>query len=229
MILGGLQQEAGLLPGLTFLPQWGPGLAGLVTMLAFRKRDGLRITFWSARMPARRYLAAALLALGFGLLPFLFARLFLDPAPSSPLSVALVAGMAAGALGEEIGWRGYLHRRVAPHLGGLASSLLVGVLWTLFHVHFWAGGVWFMAFAGLAFVSLSVMLYALLAEYEFNVAGATLFHLGINLTAALTTGLVLSLSLSFMAAYGVIAALVAAGVVWLRRDLFAGSPPANVT
>jgi hypothetical protein len=28
-LIGGLQQGAGLLPDLTFLPQWGPGIAGL--------------------------------------------------------------------------------------------------------------------------------------------------------------------------------------------------------
>ena len=80
--IGGLQQEAGLLPGLTFLPQWGPGLAGLVTMLIFLKRDGLRITFYRAGMPLRRYLWAFLLPLGFGLLALLFALAFLgDPQP----------------------------------------------------------------------------------------------------------------------------------------------------
>jgi hypothetical protein len=47
ILIGGLQQEAGLLPGLTFLPQWGPGIAGLITMLIFRKRDGVGITFFS--------------------------------------------------------------------------------------------------------------------------------------------------------------------------------------
>ena len=64
------------------------------------------------------------------------------------------------------------------------------------------------------------MAYAVLAEYEFNVLGATLFHLAINLTSALVAGLVLNFSLPFMIAYGAIAALIAAAVVFVRRDLF---------
>jgi len=77
-----------------------------------------------------------------------------------------------------------------------------------------------MAFFGLGLVSLSIMAYAVLAEYEFNVLGATLFHLAINLTAALVAGFVLSFNLPFMIAYGVIAALIAVVVVFVRRDLF---------
>jgi uncharacterized protein len=225
-LIGGLQQEAGLLPGLTFLPQWGPGLAGLITMLIFLKREGVRITFFRAGMPLRRYLWAILLPLGFGLLALLFALVFLgDPQPLS-LTVTGIAMMLAGALGEEIGWRGYLHKRIAPHLNGLASSLLVGLLWTSFHTIYFEGGVLFMAFFGLALVSLSIMAYAVLAEYEFNVLGATLFHLAINLTSALAAGLVLNFSLPFMIAYGVMAALIASAVVWVRRDLFFNPSPA---
>jgi hypothetical protein len=61
--LGVLQQEAGLLPGWTFLPQWGPGIAGLLTMLIFHKKDEVRITFYSRAMPLRRYLWTVLLPL----------------------------------------------------------------------------------------------------------------------------------------------------------------------
>jgi membrane protease YdiL (CAAX protease family) len=222
-LIGGLQQEAEVLPGLTFLPQWGPGIAGLITMLIFRRRDGVRITFFSPEMPLRRYLWAFLLPFGYGLLTFFFALIFFGDPQSMGFSVLVVAMMIAGALGEEIGWRGYLQRRISPHLNSLASSLLVGLLWTPFHVMYFEGGVMFTAFFGLALVSLSVMAHAVLAEYAFNVVGATLFHLAINLTSALVAGLVLSFSLPFMAAYGLIGALVAAAVVWLRRDLIFAS------
>jgi len=219
-LIGGVQQEIGLPAELTVLFQWAPGIAGLLTMLIFRKRDGVRITFFSAKMPLRQYLWAFLLPLGFGLLAFVFARVFLGDPQGMPLTVAGVGLMIAGAVGEEIGWRGYLHKRIAPHMNGLTSSLLVGVLWALFHVQYYAGGLLFMAFMGLAFISLSIMAYAVLAEVEFNVLGAALFHLGINLTAVLIAGLLLSFSLPFAIAYGVIAALIAGVVVYARRELF---------
>jgi membrane protease YdiL (CAAX protease family) len=193
-------------------------------MLVFRKRDAIRITFFSAAMPLRRYLAAFFLPLSFGLLPLLFALVFLgDPQPIS-LSAAVLAGMIAGALGEEIGWRGYLHKRIAPPLNGLLSSVLVGVLWAPFHVQYYAGGLAFMAFFGLGLVSLSIMAYAVLAEYEFNVLGATLLHLAINLTSAQYAGLILGFSLPLMIAFGTIAAIFAAVVVFVRRDQFFGTP-----
>ncbi|MBN1248835.1 MAG: CPBP family intramembrane metalloprotease [Anaerolineae bacterium] len=220
MSLGGLQQEAGLLPELTFLPQWGPGIAGLVTMLIFLKRDGVRISFFSREMPFRRYLWAFLLPLGFGLLALVAALLLFGDLQPLPLSTATIAMMIAGAIGEEIGWRGYLHKRIAPHLNGLWSSVIVGVLWASFHTPYYGGGLLYMVFFGLALVALSVMAYAVLAEYQFNVLGSTLFHLAINLTSALVAGLVLTLSLPFMVSYGVIGALLAAAVVYARRDLF---------
>jgi hypothetical protein len=84
-----------------------------------------------------------------------------------------------------------------------------------------------MAFYGLSLVSFSVMAYAVLAEYKFNVLGATVFHLAINLTSALYASLLLSFTLSFMIAYATIAAAIAAGVVLVRRKLFFSKSAAN--
>jgi membrane protease YdiL (CAAX protease family) len=220
-LIGGLQQEAGLLPGLIFLPQWGPAIAGLLTMLIFLKRDKVRITFFDGRMPPLCYLWTVLLPLGFALLAYLFALVFLGQPGSMQFSISAVAMMLAGAIGEEIGWRGYLHRRIAPHMNGLLSSLIVGLLWASMHVPYWQGGVLFVLFHGLAVISLTVMAYALLCEHRFNVLGATLFHLATNVGSALSYSLLLGeFDLPFMIAYGLIAALIAAVVVVLRRDLF---------
>jgi len=43
-----------------------------------------------------------------------------------------VINVFAGAFGEEIGWRGYLQPRLAP-LGSLASMVLVGLVWGVWH------------------------------------------------------------------------------------------------
>lgn len=86
---------------------------------------------------------------------------------------------------------------------------------------YFEGGILFMVFFGLVMFSMSIMAYATLAEYRFNVLGATLFHLAINLTSVLVAGLVQeSFSLPYMIAYGVIAAPIAALVVIARRELF---------
>ena len=220
LVIGALQQEAGLPAELTVLFQWAPGIAGLLTMLIFRKRDRVRITFVDPEMPLRQYLLAALLPLGSGLLVFMFARIFLGNLEAMPFTVANVGLMIAGAVGEEVGWRGYLHKRIAPHMRGLTSSALVGVLWALFHVQYYGGGFLFMAFMALAFISFTIMAYTALAEYQFNVLGATVFHLAINFTAMLYAGLVQRFSLPFAVAYGLIAVLIAAAVVGIRRDLF---------
>ncbi len=220
VFIGGVQQEVGLPEDLLFLFQWAPGIAGLLTMLIFRKRDGVRITFVDRGMPLRSYLWPFLLPLSHGLLAFAFALLVLGDPQGMSLTAPAVLTMIIGAVGEEIGWRGYLHKRIAPHMRGLTSSLLVGLLWTLFHVQYYEGGLLFMVLMGIVYVSLTIMAYAALADYAFNVLGATVFHLAINLTAAFVAGLVLSFSLPFVIAYSVIAALIAAAVVLLRRDLF---------
>ena len=43
MVLGGLQEAAGLDYAVVTLPQWGPGLAALLMLILFR-RDGLRLS-----------------------------------------------------------------------------------------------------------------------------------------------------------------------------------------
>jgi uncharacterized protein len=58
------------------------------------------------------------------------------------LSLQLGAGLVlscASALGEEIGWRGFLSPRLSARFGFLRGNLLTGLLWSLWHwpVLFW--------------------------------------------------------------------------------------------
>lgn len=59
--------------------------------------------------------------------------------PLHPFWIGLLAALVAGptvnaiaAFGEELGWRGYLQRELAP-MGFWPSSLLIGALWGLWH------------------------------------------------------------------------------------------------
>jgi membrane protease YdiL (CAAX protease family) len=51
-----------------------------------------------------------------------------------PNRPAFVAAAVAFPLGEEIGWRGFALPRLTRRFGPLPASILLGVLWTLWHV-----------------------------------------------------------------------------------------------
>jgi hypothetical protein len=124
LALGVLQATVPALADVTALPQWGRYRRAAHARLFWR--DGLRIAFFDRTMPLRRYLWTALLPLGFGLLAYAYARWVMHAAWPLTFNVALVANMVFGAVGEEIGWRGYLQRRLALGVGPLLSALSWG-------------------------------------------------------------------------------------------------------
>ncbi|MBP0973225.1 MAG: CPBP family intramembrane metalloprotease [Oscillospiraceae bacterium] len=44
------------------------------------------------------------------------------------------AVMSAGLLGEELGWRGYMNRKLEPLVGIIGTVLIGGVVWSLWHM-----------------------------------------------------------------------------------------------
>ncbi|MGZ9234781.1 MAG: CPBP family glutamic-type intramembrane protease, partial [Anaerolineales bacterium] len=185
LLLAGIQQATGLLPPQIGLAQWGPGIAGLLMLMIFRK-DGHKIVFFSRETPVVRYLNAILIPVGVSLVIFLIRSLLsIQPSADSPAYgslLLLVLWMPLGALGEEIGWRGYLHKKLDPRMRGLFSSLLVGILWMPIHVTFLAQGPVFVFLLALLIISYSIVIYALVQDTGFNVLLASLFHLAINLS-----------------------------------------------
>jgi len=221
MLLGGIQQETGLLPAEIGLAQWGPGIAGLLMLLIFRK-DGHKMVFFSKNIPVLRYLSAALIPFGVGLVVLLIGSLTpLESSPSPITSEALwlaILWMPLGALGEEIGWRGYLNKMLNPRMRGLFSSLLVGILWMPIHISFFSEGSTFLFFFTLLIISYSLVVYALLQDTGFSVILATLFHLSINLTNLLFLDVIYETR--FMMVNGIVWAIVAAIFVLTKRSIF---------
>lgn len=221
MLLGGIQQETGLLPAEIGLAQWGPGIAALLMLLIFRK-DGHKIVFFSRDTTVLRYLFAALIPVGVGLIVLLISSLL--PLGTSATRMAydslllLILWAPFGALGEEIGWRGYLHKTLDTRMRGLFSSLLVGILWMPIHVHFFAQGPVFLFFLVLLIISYSVVIYALVQDTGFNVMLATIFHLSINLTNLLYLDVIYETS--FMMINGIVWVVVAAILILTKRDIF---------
>lgn len=184
VLLGGFQQEVLGTELPLSLAQWAPGLAGLLMLLFFR-RDRLNISFAASDLTARN----SLLAFGLPFIPALvvFGIYRIVGAPAGvelqlPASLAAAAGILIGAVGEEIGWRGYLHKMLDGRTRPLVSTLLVGVLWGLWHVHLYQNGILYMAAALVVFISFSLVVYQVVRRANFNVWLASLFHAAINLS-----------------------------------------------
>jgi membrane protease YdiL (CAAX protease family) len=122
-----------------------PALAATVTTLALGGRGGLaalwrRITKW--RVAPWLYALALLGPLGASLVAVLGARLSGTVAPFAlgaiPLPKLLIVfvffALVDGPLGEEIGWRGFLLPKLLEGRGPVAASLVVGVVWYLWHL-----------------------------------------------------------------------------------------------
>ncbi len=194
-------------------------------MLVIFRKDGFKITFFSKSTPALRYLYSALIPLGMGLIVYLIK--FLVPMETDavrgisinlPLSLLWIP---LGAIGEEIGWRGYLHQKIDPHMRGLFSSMLVGMFWMPIHVSFLSQSPVFLIFFTLMIMSFSVVIYALVNDTGFNVLLAAVFHMAINLTNFLFLDVMFQAS--FMMINSLAWVVLAIIIVFKKKDLFLGS------
>jgi uncharacterized protein len=119
-----------------------------------------------------------------------------------PTSIGALARLLAaigfilviGPLPEEIGWRGYLQRRLESGWTALAASLAVGVLWWTWHLPLFLLPGYYDAFGGNAPHPLDLLygilpaavLYAwVYANTNRSVLAAILFHFTQNLTGEL--------------------------------------------
>jgi membrane protease YdiL (CAAX protease family) len=130
---------------------------------------------------------------------------------------------APGALGEELGWRGYLHKRIGGGLSALLSCLIVGVLWALWHVGVYTNGAAYMAFFVTLMVSYTVVIYVLIADTGLNVLLAAIFHLMINVTNVLSVDSINDVG--FIAVNALVWAGIAVAIVLINRPSFIATRP----
>lgn len=90
-------------------------------------------------------------------------------------------GMIIGSIGEEIGWRGFLQPNLEKNYSILLSSIIIGILWGLWHMGHYKNGLLFMLGFLLFTVSASIVLRWLLGGTDNNLIISILFHLSINI------------------------------------------------
>ncbi len=154
-----------------------------------------------------------------------------------PLLAVLAIWPLMAALGEEIGWRGFLLPRLQSRLGTVPAALVIGAIWGLWHlpadyIALKAYGDWFIA-AFLLNGPIVLTAHAIIMAWLWNRTGgnlllAVLYHLTITASAML-------LPSGFAdGATGVAAAAIGAGcfwvvaiglLVWRRSDFAASASP----
>jgi hypothetical protein len=125
-----------------------------------------------------------------------------------------------GPLGEELGWRGYALPRLLQKWNALTASMLLGFVWTLWHVPaFFLDGVMGQSFSGFLWWALDTFAFTNLITWLYLRANGNI----------LVAGLIPHFIINGMGAVGawlsrpaeaVALVLVAAGVVALNRPLF---------
>jgi uncharacterized protein len=116
-----------------------PSLVGILLTALFSGKSGLGELFrrlGQVRAPLTWYAVVLLLVPGLQLVAFgvptllgLTTIAFAWPTVSSVLSIFIFAG-----LGEELGWRGFALPRLQASQQAFAASLLLGVVWGLWHL-----------------------------------------------------------------------------------------------
>ena len=190
------------LPGLTILPAsalmtFTPMIAALIFVQRERGAAAAIAMFKRVLRPSpdhriRWPLTALLFMPVVCLLEFGVLRLTGSAVPLPQIApgaaLLLFAGFMIGAIGEEVGWQGYAYPALRTRLSVLASSAVLGSIWTLWHIvpFFQLGrSLEWIFWHSLSAVALRVIIVWLFENTGGSILIAVLFHTMINLSWAL--------------------------------------------
>tara|TARA_B100000965_G_scaffold384544_1_gene384920 strand:- start:3300 stop:3719 length:420 start_codon:yes stop_codon:yes gene_type:complete len=91
-----------------------------------------------------------------------------------------------GPLGEELGWRGLLYPEIKTNYGWMASALIVGAIWSLWHAPLWLldspqSKIPFWAFS-LNVVLLSMLMGIIYNHSQGSIIAIVILHLTFNVS-----------------------------------------------
>ncbi|MEL1135765.1 type II CAAX endopeptidase family protein [Desulfitobacterium sp. THU1] len=185
-----------ILPGLPIaaLIAICPGLAALILAYRENRESGAKLLLIQAfdykRISEKIWYAPMLLLmpvvmiLSFGLM-----RLTEIPVPAPMIAVLPTLIMCVvffiGALGEELGWSGYIIDPMQDRLGALPAGIVLGLIWAVYHYIGLAQThrevVW-IAWWSLGTVALRVIMVWLYNNTGKSVFATAIFHMTINVT-----------------------------------------------
>lgn len=190
LLLGSLQPALGLPTVVLQLTQFAPaiGVLAILPLCSLAKMPALTLDLRLRPHQPRMLIVAIALGASIFLASWLWYSVSGHPvAYTSPSSLThpfwlIAIAQFIGAAGEEVGWRCFLQPTLQRRLGVLPASILVGILWGVWHIGVFAEGLAYALLFILLAVSLSVILGELLREARGGrLLLSTLFHTLINL------------------------------------------------
>jgi membrane protease YdiL (CAAX protease family) len=174
---------------------WSPTIIALVLTRsmegpgAVRKEIRMRLSY---RRGSGRWLLLAGIAPPLATVIAVFtARAAGDPSPFIPpaaIPAMFVVQLVTGAVGEELGWRGFLLPRLGKRFGEITAAWVMATLWSLWHVAaFFVPGMPHQIMPPLSSL-LFVALFGIFLAFVFNRAGESvlatiLAHLSLNIAS----------------------------------------------
>ena len=171
-------------------PQWAPALAALIVVGITNGKSGISELFQksSIKTSSIKWTIIAILiplvCCCLSYIAFVFAEHRQWVAPTLPRTLGSYAICFAATLfgshGEEIGWRGFMLPQLNKKYSLFASSLIVGLVWGIWHLRFQVGLSAFGLFI-LGVISYSFLISWLCSKTKKSIFVAIVFHTVINM------------------------------------------------
>ncbi len=199
-ILGIISTKSPFFMAFFILGSWGPTIAAILTLLIYEKGKGIGRLFsgWARWKVGLGWYAAALspfFIAGLGAFIYVVILRGKPPGPQmeitlSSLLMLLFITVFTGATGEEAGWRAFATPRLQHHLSALSASVILGVIWALWHLPLWFLEGTFQYGRPYAPFAISCVIITILFTWIFNntkgsLAMVVLFHFSFNAAGAL--------------------------------------------
>jgi membrane protease YdiL (CAAX protease family) len=94
----------------------------------------------------------------------------------------IIFSILLGSTTEEIGWRSFLQTTLEKKYSVLLSSIILGIIWTLWHIERYFVGIVFMGIFMIITISFSIIIAMILKDTKNNIIVSTLTHSSFNLS-----------------------------------------------
>ncbi len=183
-LLAKIQQKINLDFEKIVLPQLAPAIGFLIMTLLFKSMR-ISIGFDFNKLIAIKSLLALGLPFILITIAFIIGKLIgLEPKFTNdltPLISIMLIGIIIGSIGEEIGWRSFLQPTLEKNNSVILASIIVGLIWGLWHIGHYKNGLLFMIGFLIFTISASIILAWILRETRYSIIIAVLFHTSINI------------------------------------------------